>query len=41
MVRNTTCKPTDPSVTAGSLRLSLPAGKRRALRRRLSALRPA
>jgi hypothetical protein len=39
MVRNITRKPTDQSVTAGSLRLSLPAGRRRALRRRLSALK--
>jgi hypothetical protein len=41
MVRNTTRKPTDRSVTAESLRLSLPADKRRALRGRLSALWPA
>jgi hypothetical protein len=41
MVRNITTKPTDRSVTAGSLRLLLPADKRRALRRRLSVLWPA
>jgi len=41
MVRNTTRKPTDRSVTAGSLHLSLPADQRRALRRRLSAMWPA
>jgi hypothetical protein len=41
MVRNPTSKPTDRSVTAGSPRLSLPAGKRRALLYRLPALGPA
>jgi hypothetical protein len=41
MVRKITGKPINRSVTAGSPRLSLPIGKRLALRRRLSALAPA
>jgi hypothetical protein len=41
MVRNITRKPTDRSVTAGSLRLSLHICMRRASDRRLSALWPA
>ncbi len=41
MVRKITSKPTNQCVTAGSLRLSLPAGRRLAPCSRLSAARPA
>jgi hypothetical protein len=41
MVRKITSKRTDQSVTAGSPCLSLSAGQRRAMRRRLPVFRPA
>ena len=41
MVRKNTSKSNDLCVTAGSLRPSLPARRRTALRSRLSAARPA
>jgi hypothetical protein len=41
MVRTITTKKTDASVTIASPRSPLPVGKRRALRRALSAVRPA
>jgi hypothetical protein len=41
MVRKITSKPTNQCMTAGSLRASLPARSRPALRSRLSAAGPA